>query len=78
MHVAALPPRAPTDARWREEWKPVTEDATGAFRVVRADDRPFLRIYMNDQLAAGMLWREVARRAQHNNAGTEGGERWNG
>src|SRR3954452_19400221 len=34
----------------------------------------FLRIYMNDQLAAGVLWREVARRAQRNNAGTEAAE----
>lgn len=31
----------------------------------------FLGIYMNDQLAMGVLWREVARRAQHNNDGTE-------
>jgi hypothetical protein len=29
---------------------------------------------MNDQLAAGTLWREVARRAQRNNSGTELGE----
>jgi hypothetical protein len=34
----------------------------------------FLRIYMNDQLAAGVLWRELAHRAQRNNAGTEAGE----
>jgi hypothetical protein len=34
----------------------------------------FLRIYMNDQLAAGVLWREVAQRAQRSNAGTELGE----
>src|SRR3954447_19558343 len=34
----------------------------------------FLRIYMNDQLAAGVLWRGVARRAQRNNAGTEAAE----
>ena len=34
----------------------------------------FLRIYMNDQLALGVLWREVARRAQRNNAGTELGD----
>jgi hypothetical protein len=34
-------------------------------------DHRFLRIYMNDQLAAGVLWRELARRAQRNNAGTE-------
>ena len=33
-----------------------------------------LRIYMNDQLALGVLWREVARRSQRENAGTELGE----
>jgi hypothetical protein len=27
-----------------------------------------LGIYLNDQLAAGVLWREIARRAQRNNA----------
>lgn len=30
-----------------------------------------LHIYMNDQLAAGVLWRETARRAQRSNAGTD-------
>ena len=34
----------------------------------------FLSIYLNDQLAAGIVWREVARRAQRNNNGTEAGE----
>lgn len=34
----------------------------------------FLGIYLNDQLAAGMLWREIARRSQRNNSGTELGE----
>jgi hypothetical protein len=29
-----------------------------------------LRIYMNDQLALGVLWRELARRAARENAGT--------
>ena len=33
-----------------------------------------LRIYMNDQLALGLLWREVARRSQRANAGTELGD----
>jgi hypothetical protein len=33
-----------------------------------------LRIYLDDQLAAGVLWREVARRAQRTNEGTELGE----
>jgi hypothetical protein len=34
----------------------------------------FLRIYMNDQLALGVAWREVARRAQRSNDGTELGD----
>lgn len=34
----------------------------------------FLRIYMNDQLALGIAWREVARRAQRQNEGTALGE----
>lgn len=34
-------------------------------------DESFLRIYMNDQLALGVLWREVAKRAATNNRGTE-------
>ncbi len=37
------------------------------------DDR-FLGIYMNDQLAAGVVWREVARRSQRSNEGTALGE----
>jgi hypothetical protein len=37
-------------------------------------DQRFLGIYMNDQLAAGVLWRETARRAERNNRGTEAGE----
>ncbi|MFE9750217.1 hypothetical protein ACFYOT_35365 [Saccharothrix saharensis] len=31
----------------------------------------FLGIYLRDQLAMGVLWRELARRAQRNNHGTE-------
>ena len=34
----------------------------------------YLSIYLNDQLALGVLWREVARRAAHENRGTELGE----
>jgi quercetin dioxygenase-like cupin family protein len=33
-----------------------------------------LAIYMNDQLAAGILWREVARRAARENQGNDGAE----
>ena len=32
-----------------------------------------LAIYLNDQLALGLLWREVARRSRRNNAGNETG-----
>lgn len=37
-------------------------------------DEHVLRIYMNDQLAAGVLWRELAWRAQRNNDGSELGD----
>ena len=45
-------------------------------RVMSAADRDqrFLRIYMTDQLALGVLWRELARRAHKANAGTPLGE----
>jgi hypothetical protein len=33
-----------------------------------------LGIYMNDQLALGVLWREIARRSERRNRGTELGE----
>lgn len=34
----------------------------------------FLQIYMNDELAQGVAWRELARRSQKKNDGTELGE----
>ncbi|HYZ35729.1 MAG TPA: hypothetical protein VE673_03250 [Pseudonocardiaceae bacterium] len=34
----------------------------------------FLGIYLNDQLALGILWRELASRAQRNNSGTAMGD----
>jgi hypothetical protein len=34
----------------------------------------FLRIYMNDQLALGVVWREVARRSARENRGSELGK----
>src|SRR5215212_757921 len=34
----------------------------------------YLHIYMNDQLALGIGWRELARRAQRSNEGTELGD----
>ncbi|HEX2164962.1 MAG TPA: hypothetical protein VHM02_13540, partial [Thermoanaerobaculia bacterium] len=38
------------------------------------DGDRFLRIYMNDQLALGIGWREVAKRARGENDGTSLGE----
>jgi hypothetical protein len=34
-------------------------------------EKRLLGIYLNDQLAAGVLWRETARRAQRNNDGSD-------
>ncbi|MEA2156207.1 MAG: hypothetical protein QOE11_2347 [Solirubrobacteraceae bacterium] len=34
----------------------------------------YLAIYMNDQLALGVLWREIARRSARSNHGTDTGE----
>lgn len=46
----------------------------GARAGISARMDRLLGIYLNDQLAAGVLWRAIARRAQRNNAGTEAGE----
>jgi hypothetical protein len=48
-------------------------EATAGVLGGRFGDR-FLGIYMRDQLAAGVLWRELARRAQRSNEGTELGD----
>lgn len=37
------------------------------------DAQRLLGIYLNDQLAAGVLWREIARRSARSNRGTETG-----
>jgi hypothetical protein len=42
--------------------------------VESTDRNRFLAIYMNDQLAAGVLWREVARRSRGQNEGTDVGD----
>jgi hypothetical protein len=36
--------------------------------------KQLLGIYLNDQLAMGVLWRDMARRAQRNNRGTDLGD----
>jgi len=40
----------------------------------RVESDRALAIYMNDQLAAGIVWREVARRSANSNAGTQLGD----
>jgi hypothetical protein len=42
-------------------------------RKLVAPDEPHLTIYMNDQLALGVLWREIARRSARANHGTDTG-----
>jgi hypothetical protein len=42
------------------------------YRDATVSDR-LLSIYLNDQLAAGVLWRELARRSARANRGTEAG-----
>jgi hypothetical protein len=37
-------------------------------------DNRYLGIYLNDQLAAGVMWRETARRAQRSNDGSDLGD----
>ena len=39
-----------------------------------AEQGRFLRVYMADQLALGVLWREIARRSQRSNEGTPVGD----
>ena len=34
----------------------------------------FLRVYLNDQLGLGLLWRELARRSRRNNGDTDTGQ----
>ena len=45
--------------------------ATAATGYPRTMANRYLRIYLNDQYAAGLLWREIARRAQRSNAGSD-------
>ena len=48
--------------------------ARSALAPAATADEPFLAIYLNDQLALGVLWREIARRSARANHGTEVGE----
>ena len=42
--------------------------------MTEAEQARFLRVYMADQLALGVLWREIARRSQKSNEGTPVGD----
>jgi hypothetical protein len=46
------------------------ERALKAIAPAATADEPYLAIYMNDQLALGVVWREIARRSQKANEGT--------
>jgi len=47
------------------------ERALKAIAPAATADEPYLAIYMNDQLALGVVWREIARRSQKSNQATE-------
>jgi hypothetical protein len=57
------PRRQAETGRPNVSWRP----ATGSHATVES----YLAIYLNDQLALGVLWRELARRAQRNNHDSE-------
>jgi hypothetical protein len=50
------------------------QDRVGSLLAPAATaSQPYLAIYMNDQLALGVLWREVAQRSARENEGTDAG-----
>lgn len=51
----------------------IADRALGVLAPTMKADEPHLAIYMNDQLALGVLWREIARRCARSNHGTETG-----
>src|SRR3982751_4422305 len=51
----------------------IADRALSALAPTMKADEPHLAIYMNDQLALGVLWREIARRSARSNHGTETG-----
>jgi len=52
----------------------IQERALSALAPAATANEPYLAIYMNDQLALGVLWREIARRSARANHGTPAGE----
>jgi len=51
----------------------IQDRAKKALAPAATADEPELAIYMNDQLALGVLWREIARRSARANHGTDTG-----
>ncbi|MEY2442760.1 MAG: hypothetical protein QOJ46_2186 [bacterium] len=52
----------------------IQDRAIRALAPAATADEPYLAIYMNDQLALGVLWREIARRSARANHGSETGD----
>jgi hypothetical protein len=51
----------------------IQDRALGLLAPAATADERYLAIYMNDQLALGVLWREIARRSARSNYGTDEG-----
>lgn len=49
----------------------IQDRALSALAPAATAAEPYLAIYMNDQLALGVLWREIARRSQRANEGSD-------
>lgn len=58
----------------RSRWAGIAGHDCGPARRVCHSGERILGTYLKDQLALGVLWRELARRAQRNNRGTSLGE----
>ncbi|HUR84935.1 MAG TPA: hypothetical protein VMY78_06280 [Solirubrobacteraceae bacterium] len=52
----------------------IQDRALSKLAPAATSDERYLAIYMNDQLALGVLWREIARRSARANHGTPAGE----
>lgn len=52
----------------------IQDRALSRLAPAATSDERYLAIYMNDQLALGVLWREIARRSARANHGTPAGE----
>src|SRR3954454_21671480 len=51
----------------------IQDRALGLLAPAASADERYLAIYMNDELALGVLWREIAARSARSNFGTDAG-----